>query len=198
MAPERASAVWPDRLRGYCCPLLRHPCQHRVHRTAGTVDTSLLLTFFFSEPNRNHCLLSLFPSLTSVMSCMDFWGRWGYSPTTCCLSSVSSCPGTASRTLSSKLKSITSLRSEVSAPWQQPSERFECRVSKNLCFLRCCSCDVVWKVSRVAAVCGEEHPLSSRHPQWAEWQCQRARQSKKTGHRVRTLPVFMHFLVVCC
>lgn len=83
-------------------------------------------------------LFCLFPSLTSVMSCMDFWGRWGYSPTTCCLSSVSSCPGTASLTLSSKLKSITSLKSEVSGPWQQPSGRFKCRVSKkpknrNLC-----------------------------------------------------------------
>lgn len=72
------------------------------------------------------------------------------------------------------------------------------RETEPLCFLRRCSCDVVWKVSRVAAVCGEERPLSPRHPQWAERQRQRARQSEEARHRVRTLAVFMHLLLVCC
>lgn len=53
-------------------------------------------------------------SLSSVMSCMPCWGRWGCSPTTCCLNSVSSCPGTASLTLCSKLRNTISLKSGVS------------------------------------------------------------------------------------
>lgn len=33
-----------------------------------------------------------------------------------------------------------------------------------VCLVRCGSCDVVWEASRVAAVCGEECPLSTCHP----------------------------------
>ncbi len=65
------------------------------------------------------CLLSL----SSVMSCMHFWGRWGCSPTICCLKSASSCPGTASLTHCSKLRSTISLKSGVSVMGhiQQPN-----------------------------------------------------------------------------
>lgn len=36
--------------------------------------------------------------------------------------------------------------------------------SKLVSLVRCGSCDVVWKASCVAAVCGEECPVSTRHP----------------------------------
>lgn len=36
---ERAPAVGPHRLRGNRRPLLRHPRQHGVHRTAGTPNS---------------------------------------------------------------------------------------------------------------------------------------------------------------
>lgn len=53
-------------------------------------------------------------SLSSATSCTLCWGRWGCSPTTCCLRSANSCPGTASPTRCSKPRSTTSLKSEVS------------------------------------------------------------------------------------
>lgn len=59
-----------------------------------------------------------------------------------------------------------------------------------LSFVRCSTCNVVWKAARVAAVCGKERSLSTRYSQRAQRQRQRAGQPEKTRHRVRT-PLFL-------
>lgn len=59
-----------------------------------------------------------------------------------------------------------------------------------LSFVRCSTCNVVWKAACVAAVCGKERSLSTRYSQRAQRQRQRAGQPEKTRHRVRT-PLFL-------